>query len=149
MTLNSADCCCIERRRESCFLAIFSTSRRQLRAADALAQLLDLVVVAALAELLPDGLHLLAEDVLALRLAHLLLDHGGDLVLHAEHLELAPDHGEHEAHALLHVEGLEDLLLVADADACSCGKFEAMRSASAPGSRTLSRMPAVSAGGSA
>ena len=94
--------------------AIFSASGGSLRAAQPLAQLLDLVVVAALAELLFDGLHLLAQDVLALRLAHLLLHHGGDLLLDAEHLELAADHGEHQAHARLHVERLEDLLLVGD-----------------------------------
>jgi hypothetical protein len=46
-----------------------------VRAQDAVAQLLDLVVVAALAQLFLDGLHLLAEDVLALALAHLLLHH--------------------------------------------------------------------------
>ena len=87
---------------------------RQLGAAKPLAELLNLVVVAALAELLFDRLHLLAQDVLALRFAHLLLDHRGDFLLHAEHLELAPDHGEDEPDARLHVERLQDLLLVGD-----------------------------------
>ena len=66
--------------------------RRQLGAADALAQLLDLVVVGALAELLADRAHLLAQHVVALRAAELVLHLGGDLLANLQHLELAIDH---------------------------------------------------------
>ena len=84
-------------------------------AAQALAELLDLVVLAALAELLLDGLHLLAEDVLALGLA-LVGHHRADLLLHAKELELpAHDRRARRARAPCGVEGLEDLLLVGDA----------------------------------
>ncbi len=86
---------------------------RETRAADAVAQLLDLVFLARLAELLADVLHLLAEDLLALRLA-LVLDHRAHLAANAEHLELVLRHREHEAHARLRVEGLEHLLFVRD-----------------------------------
>ncbi len=82
--------------------------------AEALAELFDLVFLAALAELLFDGAHLLAEDLLALRLAFV-GDHRRHLALHAEELELAVDDGEDGAAAGLRLECLEDLLLVRDA----------------------------------
>ncbi len=86
---------------------------RQLRLAQPLAQLFDLVV-ARLAQLGANRLHLLAQDVLALALAHLLLGHRRNFFLHLEHLELAADDAEHQPHPRLDVEGLQDLLLVAD-----------------------------------
>ncbi len=86
----------------------------EARVAEPLAELLDLVLFAALAELLLDGAHLLAEDVLALGLA-LVGDHRGDFALHAQELELPVDDGEDGAHARLGLECLEDLLLVGDA----------------------------------
>src|SRR6202142_319239 len=79
-----------------------------------LAQLLDLVLLPAFSELLLDGAHLLAEDLLALRLAFV-GDHRAHLLFHAEKLELAIDDGEHGAHARFGIERLEDLLLVGDA----------------------------------
>ncbi len=87
---------------------------RQVRALEATAEVLELVLLVALAELVTDGLHLLAQDVLALRLAHLLLDHGGDLLLHLHHLELPRDDLQHELDPRLDVERLEHLLLVLD-----------------------------------
>ncbi len=86
-----------------------------MRAPKPLAKLFDLVVVASLAELFLDRLHLLPQDVLALRLAHLLLHHRGDLFLHAQHFELAPHHGQHQANASFDLERFEDLLLVGHA----------------------------------
>ncbi len=112
MTLYSADCGCIAAKRPSCLRATLCDVLRKPCVAKALAELLDLVLLAALAELLFDGPHLLAEDVLALRLP-LVGDHRADLLLHAKELELAVDDAEHRTDARLGVEGLEDLLLVA------------------------------------
>src|SRR6185436_17327616 len=69
-----------------------------------------------LAQLLLDGLELLAEDVLALVAAHLLLDLAVDLLADLEHLVLAREELQHLAQAGLEVEGLEDVLLLVDLD---------------------------------
>ena len=64
--------------------ASFLSSRLLTPAADLLGE------VVALAELLLDRLELLAQEVLALRLVHLVARVGGDLLLHGEQLHLAP-----------------------------------------------------------
>ena len=79
---------------------------------DLLAVLLDDVLLAVLAELLADRVHLLAQEELALALLHALADVGADLVLQ---LELGQDllgPGQDLLEALLDVEGLEDLDLL-------------------------------------
>jgi hypothetical protein len=60
------------------------------------------------------GPHLLAQDLLALRLA-LVGDHRAHFLLHAEELELPAHDAENGADAELRIERLEDLLLVGDA----------------------------------
>ena len=86
---------------------------RELELVDLLAQLGDLgLLVVGLAELLLDGAHLLAQEVLALALvdlaAHVALDLGAEL----EHVELAREDADQRAHALLDVALLEQRLLV-------------------------------------
>jgi hypothetical protein len=80
---------------------------------DPLAQLGQLALrLVGLAQLLPDRLHLLAEDELLLvlidRLAHRLLD----LLTHLEHLQLARQDLDQRLQALAHIEDLEQPLLV-------------------------------------
>jgi hypothetical protein len=87
---------------------------RELGSRDALAQLVDLVVLPTLAELLPDALHVLAQRVLALRAAELGLHDVGDAILRLQHFQLALDHGEHELHAAAHLERFEDALTHGD-----------------------------------
>ena len=74
------------------------------------AQLGQLVGRLALAELVLDGLELLAEEDLALAIADLLLDPALDLLLGFEDVESALDVGEDQAQALLGDHGLEDVL---------------------------------------
>ena len=78
----------------------------------------ELVEIAAavveLAELFLDRLELLAEHVLALVAAHLLLHLGVDPLADLEDLELARQELEHLARAGLEIERLEDVLLLAD-----------------------------------
>ena len=79
------------------------------------AQLVELLLLLAqLAQLLLDGLELLAQVVLALGLRHLALHGAVDLVGELEDLPLAVEQLEHELHARLEVDGLEDLLLLLD-----------------------------------
>ena len=66
----------------------------------------------ALAELLLDRLHLLAQEELALALLHLRLHLRLDLRAELEHLELAVEDRRHLAQALLDVDELEQLLLL-------------------------------------
>ena len=88
---------------------------RQVRLRDALLEPVEIALVAlVLAELLLDGLELLAKDVLALVLAHLLLDLGVDALAHLEDLELAREQLEHLADAVLDVDRLEQLRLLVD-----------------------------------
>ncbi len=70
--------------------------------------------VVALAELLLDGLELLAQEVLALRLVHLVARLRGDLLLHGEQLHLAPQHVGDLAQARHRVELLEHHLRVGE-----------------------------------
>ncbi len=78
---------------------------------DHLAVALDLAVdLVGVAELLLNLFHLLAQQVLALGLVHLPLDLGGDLLLHLEERDLVLQELAREAHPLLEVAGLEDLL---------------------------------------
>ncbi len=70
------------------------------------------LAVVALAQLLLDRLHLLAQQELALVLVDVLLDRGADLLPDFEDLELAREHRGEGAQPLLGVERLEQLLLV-------------------------------------
>ena len=67
-----------------------------------------------LAQLFLDGLELLAQDVLALVAAHLLLDLAVDLLAHLQHLVLAREELQHLAQARLEVERLQHVLLLVD-----------------------------------
>ena len=73
------------------------------------------------AELLLDGLHLLLEKELALALGDLLVDLLLDLLLDPQQLLLLVDEDEGLLHALLHVEGLEHLLLLGALDVEDAG----------------------------
>jgi len=73
--------------------------------------------VVQLAQLLLDRLHLLVEVVLALRLLHLRLDPAADALLHLLHVDLAVDQANQHLQPLGGVQGLQQLLLVAEADA--------------------------------
>ncbi len=66
----------------------------------------------ALAELVLDGLELLAQHVLALRVGHLLLGLGLDLALELQHLDLARERLRHRRQLHLDVVLLEEPLLV-------------------------------------
>ncbi len=80
---------------------------------DRLLQLLDLGRrVLALAELLLDLAHLLAQHVLALALVELLLGFLADLLGDAQHAHALGEKLEHLVEAPLEVEGLEEVLLV-------------------------------------
>ena len=63
-----------------------------------------------LAQLALDGLHLLAEDVLALGLVHLGLDLGLDPALELVDLDLVGEEGRGDLQALGDVDRLEELL---------------------------------------
>ena len=81
------------------------------RGLDLLAQLVDLGLLRVLlAQLALDGLHLLAEDVLALGLVHLGLDLGLDPALELVDLDLVREEGRGDAQALGDVDRLEELL---------------------------------------
>ena len=74
-------------------MAIVCHGLGQVRVGDALAQLLDFAV--ALAELGLDGLHLLAQHVLPLRVGHLLFGARLDLSLQLEHVDFARERRRH------------------------------------------------------
>ena len=81
------------------------------RGLDLLPDLLDLLgVLVVLAQLLADGLHLLAKQVLALALADLGLHLGLDLRAQLEDLELLDEHAVQLLHPLADVEGAEHAL---------------------------------------
>ena len=92
---------------------------RQARRRDAGREGVDValaVLALPFAELALDGLHLLAQQVLALLLAHVALDLGVDALADLEDLA-APDHlGQHHEHASLHVQRGEDLRLLGHVD---------------------------------
>src|SRR6185436_18131127 len=88
---------------------------RQVGLGDAVLEAVEVALVAlVLAELLLDGLELLAEDVLPLVLPHLLLDLGVDALAHLEDLELAGEEAEDLADAVLDLDGLDELGLLLD-----------------------------------
>ncbi len=88
---------------------------RQIGLGDALLEDVEVALIALLlAELFLDRLELLAQDVLALVLAHLLLDLGVDALAHLEDLELPREQPEHLADAVLRVDRLEELGLLVD-----------------------------------
>jgi hypothetical protein len=80
-----------------------------------LAELVELLLLLAeLSQLLLDGLELLAQVVLALRLRHLALHGGVDLVGELEDLPLPVEELENQLHPGLEVHRLQDLLLLLD-----------------------------------
>ena len=84
---------------------------RQLQRGDLLAQLVA-VGAGAFAQLVLDGLQLLAQDVLALRLGDLLLHGAFDVVRGLQHLAPAGEQGDHQSQALDRVDRIQHLLLV-------------------------------------
>ncbi len=82
-------------------VSFFSSARLPV-VGDLLGQLL------ALAELLLDGLELLAQEVLALAAVDLAPGLRGDLLLHGEHLDLARQKLAHLAQPLDRIDGFED-----------------------------------------
>ena len=88
---------------------------RQVRLGQALFEDVEVALIAFLfAQLFLDGLELLAQDVLALVLAHLLFDLGVDAVPHFEDFELTREQAQDLANAFLRVERLEELRLLID-----------------------------------
>ena len=86
---------------------------RQSGLVDLLAQLVDLGLgLVGLAQLVLDGLHLLAKDVLPLALIHLRLDLVLDLGAELQHFQLPVHEGREAAQALGKVDLLEQFLLV-------------------------------------
>ncbi len=103
--------------RFSSLVATFSTSGGKPGLLQPLLELVELLLLLAhLAQLLLDGLELLAQVVLALGLGHLALHGGVDLVGELENLPLAVEQLEDELHPRLQVHGLEDGLLLLDGD---------------------------------
>ena len=104
-------------RRSSSRSASFLTGLGHAGRLDLLGELLDLLgLVVALAELLLDRLHLLAQEVLALVLADLGLHLRLDLRPELEHLELLDQDPVQVVHPRADVERLEHLLLHRRAD---------------------------------
>ncbi len=85
----------------------------QLRRGDPLAQVLHLLALG-LAEFRLDRLHLLAQEVLALRVGHLLLRGRFDLALDFEQLDLAGERGGHRRQFDRQAVLFEEELLVLD-----------------------------------
>ena len=89
MTEYSAACVGILRRRSSSRRASFSASSGMPAAAMLLLELLDLgLLLVRLAQLLLDGLELLAQEVLALHLVHLVLGLRLDLLAELQNFQL-------------------------------------------------------------
>ena len=109
MTAVSAAACGIFSSRPSSLSAFSSTSSGMPAVLDLLLVLVDLGLdLVVLAELLLDRLELLAQEVLALRLGHRLLDAVLDLAAELEDLELLAQEPGGLLEALLRVERLED-----------------------------------------
>jgi len=88
---------------------------RQVRLGHALFEDIEVALIAFLiAQLFPDGLELLAQDVLALVLSHLLFDLGVNAFPHLEDLELTREKAQDLTNALLRIERLEKLRLLVD-----------------------------------
>ena len=99
--------------RSSSRRACLSTSSGRLALSMLLAQLVDLGLgLVGLAQLVLDGLELLAQDVLALGLVHLRLDLVLDLGAQLQHFQLPVHEGGQTAQPLGEVDLLEQLLLV-------------------------------------
>ena len=118
---------------------------RQVRLRDALLEAVEIALIAVvLAELFLDGLELLAEDVLALVLAHLLLDLGVDALAHLEDLELA-----REERSTLRMRSFTSTVSRSCAfSSTGASRFAATRSASAPGAWIESMSEPASRGSS-
>ncbi len=112
-TVYSAAAGDILERRSSSRRASFLTSSDMPGLLDLLPELVELpLLVVSLAQLLLDGLHLLAEVVLALVLLELGLDLALDLVADLEDLEVLGQDLVDALEADLHVQDLEELLLL-------------------------------------
>ncbi len=85
---------------------------REVEGREPLPKLLDLLRFDVLPELLPDRLHLLAEEDLPLSLAQLLLDLRADLLLSLEQPDLSLQVKQQLAQPVLHGERLQQLLLL-------------------------------------
>src|SRR5438105_1955990 len=88
----------------------------ELERREALAQLLDVTCLVPLAQLLPDRLHLLAQEQLPLALAQLLLNLRLDVLLSVEHADLTLHVHQHPAQPLLDLEGFEQRLALGRVD---------------------------------
>ena len=107
----------IDFRRLSSFCATFSTSGGSPAFLSRSCELVELLLLLAqLAQLLLDGLELLAQVVLALGLRHLALHGGVDLVRELQDLALPVEQLERELHPRLELDRLEDLLLLLDGE---------------------------------
>ncbi len=96
---------------------LFTGLLRQLDARDALLELLELVLaVFRVAELLLNGLHLLVQVVLALRLLHLALDARADALLDLENRDLTLHQAKHPLQPLDDRRQRQDALLFGDLD---------------------------------
>ena len=85
------------------------------RLGDLLLQVRELVAALVhFAKFLLNGLHLLIQVVLALRLLHLRLDAAADALLDLQHIHLAFDGDQDVFQALANVQDLQDLLLLAE-----------------------------------
>jgi hypothetical protein len=128
-TVYSAEPTCIDRSRFSCFFAT-SRPRRAGWPWRCAPRAVEVALVAlVLAELFLDGLELLAEHVLALVLAHLLLDLGVDALAHLEDLQLPGEQLEH-----LRMRSFTSTVSMSWAfSSTGASRFAATRSASAPG----------------
>ena len=132
-------------RRLSSLLATFSTSGGSPIFFSRSPQLVELLLLfPELAQLLLDGLELLAQVVLALGLGHLALDLRIDLAGKLEDLALAVEELEDELHPLLEVHRLQDLLLLLDGNVDVGGD----QSARWPGWVMLSTSSVAAAGSS-
>ncbi len=97
-------------RRPNSRLTSLRDVLRQLERVELRPQLVELGAALALAQLVLDRLHLLAQEHLALAIADLRLHLALDLLLGVEDVELTLDVGEHQAQPLLDRERLEQLL---------------------------------------
>ena len=101
---------------------------RERELLDLAAQFVDLrLLLVGLAQLLLDGLELLAQEVLALALVDLAAHVALDLRAQLQHVELAGQDADELAHALLDVVLLEQVLLVLGLDAHGAGDEEGER----------------------
>ena len=122
-------------RRLSSRSTSLRTASGQLEGLELVSQLLEVFAAAVVAELILDGLELLAQEHLPLAVAELLLDLGLDVLLGVEDRDLALDVDQHGAQPLLHRQGLEQLLCLGRLSS----RWPATRSAKRPGSLVSAR----------